>query len=74
MNMKVKVYLTNMIFDTNEILVVIRKSKVTLTSNKPTYAGMLVLDLSKALMNSIMTILKINMVIIQNYYSLTLIV
>ena len=53
------------IFDNN--VVAIRKSKVTLTLNKPAYAGMCVLDF-------IMIKLKINILTTQDYYSLTLIV
>ena len=41
-------YMSHKIFD-NE-LVAIRKNKVTLTLNKPTYIGMCILELSKALM------------------------
>ena len=41
-------YMSQIIFDNN--LVAIRKNKVILALNKPAYAGMYVLDLSKALM------------------------
>ena len=41
-------YISQKIF--HKALVAIRKSKVTLTLNKPTYVGMCTLDLSKVLM------------------------
>ena len=41
-------YISHKIFDND--LVTIRKSKVTLTPNKPAYVGMCILDLSKLLM------------------------
>ena len=41
-------YMSQNIFDKN--LVAVRKSKVTLTLNKPAYVGMCILDLSKVLM------------------------
>ena len=44
MDMKTKPSVTK-IFDND--LVAIRKNKVTLTLNKPAYAGMCILDLSK---------------------------
>ena len=42
-------YMSQKIFDHD--LVAIRKSKATLTPNKPAYVGMCILDLSKALMH-----------------------
>ena len=41
-------YMSNKIFDNN--LVMIRNSKFALKLNKPTYIGMCILELSKALM------------------------
>ena len=56
-------------------LVTTRKSKVTLTLNKPAYVGMCILDLRKILMYKFHhDYIKINMVTTQDYYSLTLIV
>ena len=56
-------------------LVTTRKSKVTLTLNKPAYVGMCILDLRKILMYKFhYDYIKINMVTTQDYYSLTLIV
>ena len=48
-------------------LLAIRKSKVTLKLNKPSYVGMCILHLSKVLMYE-------NMLANQNYYSLILVV
>ena len=49
-------------------LVAIRKSKITLTFNKPAYVGMCILDLNKVLCISfIMILLKINKVTTQDY-------
>ena len=54
-------YMSHKIFD-NE-LVVICKSKVTLTLNKPAYIGICILELSKVLMNEFhYDCIKINMV------------
>ena len=65
--------MSNKIFDNN--LVVIRKSKLPLKLNKPTYSGMCILELSKKIIleytNSIMIVLKINMTTDQSYYSQT---
>ena len=65
--------MSNKIFDHN--LVVIRKSKLPLKLNKPTYSGMCILELSKKIIleytNSIMIVLKINMTTDQSYYSQT---
>ena len=41
-------YMSQKIFDND--LIAIRKSKVTLTPNKPAYIGICILDLSKVLM------------------------
>ena len=53
-------YMSHKMFDID--LVAIRKSKVTLTLNKPTYVGM-------CFMISIMITLKINITATQDYYS-----
>ena len=61
------------IFD-NE-LVTTYKSNATLTLNKQAYVGMYILELSQALMYVLhYDYIKINMVTIQDYYSLTLLV
>ena len=61
-------YMSSKIFDNN--LVAIRKNKVTLTLNKPAYAGMCILDLSKELMYEFhMITLKINMTTTQGIHS-----
>ena len=61
-------YMSPKIFDNN--LVAIRKNKVTLTLNKPAYAGMCILDLSKELMYEFpMITLKINMTTTQGIHS-----
>ena len=44
------IYMSHQIFVIYSYLVVIRKSKVTLTLNKPAYIGMCILELSKVLM------------------------
>ena len=60
-------YISHKIFYND--LVVIRKSKLILTRNKPAYVGMCVLDLYKMLMYySHMILLKINMVTTQGYF------
>ena len=65
-------YMSLKIFDNN--LVETRTNKVTLTLNEPAYVAMCVLELSKVLMpNSIMIILKINIVTTQDFYFKTLI-
>ena len=48
MDIKTELHVSQKIFDND--LVVIRKSKVTLTLNKPAYVGMSILELSKVLM------------------------
>ena len=48
MDIKTQLHVSQKIFDND--LVVIRKSKVTLTLNKPAYVGMSILELSKVLM------------------------
>ena len=68
-------YMSHKIFD--NVLVVIRKNKVTLTLNKLASIEMHILELSKVLskcMNSILITFKKNMVTTQEYYSQTLIV
>ena len=61
------------IFDID--FVSIRKNKVTLTFNKPSYIGLCILELSKVLMYEFhYDYIKINMVTTQGYYSKTLIV
>ena len=64
-------YLSQKVFDNG--LVAIRKSKVTLTLNKPAYIGVCILDLMQVLMyeSSIMITLQENIVTIQDYVSLT---
>ena len=64
-------YLSQKVFDND--LVAIRKSKVTLTLNKPAYIGVCILDLMQVLMyeSSIMITLQENIVTIQDYVSLT---
>ena len=47
MDIKTELYVKE-IFDND--LVAIRKSKITLTFNKPAYVGMCILDLNKVLM------------------------
>ena len=64
--------MSHKIFDND--LVATRKSKITLTLNKPAYARVYILDLSKVLMYEIMITLKINMVTTQDFHLLTLIV
>ena len=44
------IYMSHQIFVIYSYLVVKRKSKVTLTLNKPAYIGMCILELSKVLM------------------------
>lgn len=54
----------------NENLVVVHKIKETLTLNRPAYAGMCILDLSKTLMYDFRyNYIKQSMVIKLNYYS-----
>ena len=66
-------YISQKIFGDN--LVLIRKSKVTLTLNKPAYVGMYIFKLSKVLMYEFHLItLKIDMATTQDYYSHTQIV
>ena len=64
-------YVSHKIFDNK--LVAIRKSKVTLTLNKPACIGMCILELSKVLYEFHYDYIK-NMVTTQDYYSQTLIV
>ena len=64
--------MSHKIFDND--LVATRKSKITLTLNKPAYVRVYILDLSKVLMYEIMITLKINMVTTQDFHLLTLIV
>ena len=65
MDVKTELYVKK-IFDND--LVAIRKSKITLTFNKPAYVGMCILDLNKLLCISfIMILLKINKVTTQDY-------
>ena len=57
------------VFDND--LVAIRKSKVTLTINKPAHAGMCILDLNKVLMYELnYDYIKYKYVATQDYYSL----
>ena len=66
-------YMSQKMFDNN--LVVICKSKVTLTLNKPAYVGTCALHLSKVLMYKFhYDYIKMNKVTNQDYYSLILIV
>ena len=65
MDVKTELYVKK-VFDND--LVAIRKSKITLTFNKPAYVGMCILDLNKLLCISfIMILLKINKVTTQDY-------
>ena len=67
-------YMLQKIFDKE--LVATLKSKITLTLNKPAYAGLGILDLSKVVIYKfhydLMITLYINMVATQNNYSLIL--
>ena len=66
-------YMSHKIFGND--LVVIRKSKVTLTLNKPAYITMCILDLSKVLMYEFhYDYIEKNMGATQDYYSQTLII
>ena len=62
-------YMSHKIFD--NVLVAIRKNKVTLTLNKSAYIGMCILELSKVLMYEFHYV-KINTAKTQDYFSQTL--